>query len=68
MPCPFTWRNMFYAGPNFLFQTKNLFTYCARQKDDLHSIKLVFLPAQVFEEAVNAVKFLGWLKKLGLAK
>ena len=39
---------------------------CARQKDDLHSVKLVFVPAtKVFEEALNAVKFLCWLKIFG---
>jgi len=27
MPCPFTGPKMFWAGPNFLCQTKNLFTY-----------------------------------------
>ena len=44
-------------------------TFCARQKDDLHSVKLFFVRAQKFlEEALNAVKFLGWLKKLGLAQ
>ena len=37
-------------------------TFCARPKDDLHSVKLVF------EEALNAVKFLGWLKKIGPAQ
>ena len=26
MPCPFTGPKMFWAGPNFLCQTKNLFT------------------------------------------
>ena len=36
-------------------------TFCARQKDDLHSVELVF------EKALNAVKFLGLLKKFGLA-
>ena len=40
-------------------------TCCARQKDDLHSVKLFFVQAQVFEEALNTVKFLGWLKKFG---
>ena len=46
MPCPFTGCKMFCAGPNFLCQIKNLFTYWARQKDDLHSVKLVFVPTQ----------------------
>ena len=27
MPCPFTGSKMFWAGPNVLCQTKNLFTY-----------------------------------------
>ena len=55
MPCPFTGLKMFWAGPNFLCQTKNLFTYygshkqfCARQKDDLHSVKLFLVPAHKF--------------------
>ena len=44
-------------------------TVCARQKDDLHSVKLVFVPAQkVFDKALNAVKVLGWLKKFGPAQ
>jgi hypothetical protein len=45
-------------------------TFCARQKDDLHSVKLVFVPAhkQGFVEALNAVNFLGWLKKFGSAQ
>ena len=83
MPCPFTGPKMFWAGPNFLRQTKNLFTYCgchkhfapdqkciyilwqsqtfcARLKDDLHSVKLFFCAGtKIFEEAV---KFLVWLK------
>ena len=44
-------------------------TFCARQKDDLHSVKLFFVPGtKVFEEALNAVKCLGWLKKFGPAQ
>ena len=58
MPCPLTGLKMFWAGPNFLCQTKNILTYvlwqsqtfCARQKDDLHSVKLVFAPSQKFLE------------------
>ena len=42
-------------------------TFCARQKDDLHSVKLI-AGTKGFEEALNVVKFLGWLKKLGLAQ
>ena len=57
---------MFWAGPNFFVpdQKSNyilwqLQTFCARQKDDLHSVKLVFVQAQ---------KFLKILKIFGLAQ
>ena len=41
----------------------------ARQNDDLHSVKLFFCDGtKVFEEALNAVKFLDWLKKIGPAQ
>ena len=35
--CPFTCRKMFYAGPNFLSQPKNLtaFTGCLNAKPDV---------------------------------
>ena len=39
MPCPFTCPKMFYASPNFLCRTKNLFTYCASHKH--------FVPEQI---------------------
>ena len=77
MTCPFTGPKMFCAGPNSLCQAKNLFyllwqsqTFCAWQKDDLHSVELFFVPihTKVLEEALNAVKFLGWLKKFGPAQ
>jgi hypothetical protein len=42
-----------------LWQTQK---FCARQKDDLHSVKLVF------EEALNAVKCLGWHETFGPAQ
>ena len=43
--------------------------FCARQKDGLHSVKLVFCGStKVFEEALNAVKFLVWLKIFGPAQ
>jgi hypothetical protein len=47
----------FCVGPKFY-----LHTYCARPKDDLHSVKLFF------EEALNAIKFLEWLKTFGPAQ
>ena len=37
-------------------------TFCAKQKDNLLSVKLVFVPA------LYAVKFLGWHKRFGLAQ
>ena len=66
---------MFCAGPSFFVPDQKFIyilwqsqTFCARQKDDLHSVKLVFCAStKVFEEGLNAVKFLGWLKIFGPA-
>jgi hypothetical protein len=76
MPCPFTGPKMFWAGPNvfvpnqkFIYILWQSQTFCARQKDDLHSVKSVFCAGtKAFEEALNEVKFLGWFKKFGLAQ
>ena len=44
-------------------------TFCARQKDDLNFVKLVFYAStKGFEEALNAVKLLGWHKTFGPAQ
>ena len=57
MPCPFTGPKMFCAIPNF-FEPAQKFIYIFSE--------IVFVPAQkFFEEALNRVKFLGWLKKFG---
>ena len=72
MPCPFTGSKMFLAGPNFFCQTKNLFTYCGSHKHFEPDKKMICIllcaGTKVFEEALNAVKFLGWLKKFGPAR
>ena len=61
MPCPFTVPKIFCADPNFLSQPKTLTAFSASSN--------TFVPAQKgFEEALNAVKFLGWLKKFGSAQ
>ena len=58
MLCPFTGPKMFWAGPNILRQTKRWFAFS----------KIGFCSdTNVFEEAPNAVKFLGCLKKFGPA-
>ena len=41
MPCPFTGPKMFCAGPNFLCQTKNLFTYCGSHKHFVPDKKMI---------------------------
>ena len=41
MPCPFTGPKMFWAGPNFLCQTKNLFTYCGSHKHFVPDKKMI---------------------------
>ena len=50
---------LFWAGPNFFAQTKNLYTFCATPKDYFHSLSIIGFSAdkKVFEEALNAIKF-----------
>ena len=52
MSCPFVGPKMFWAGPIF----------CAGPKIYLHIVAVTNILA------LNAVKFLGWLKKLGPAQ
>ena len=76
MPCPFTCPKMFWAGPNFLRQTKNLFTYWGSHKHFLTDKKMICIQlncffctsTKCFEEALIAVKILSWLKKFGPAQ
>ena len=63
------WSKFFVQDQKFIFILWQSQTFCARQKDDLHSVKLFFCAGtKGFEEALNAVKFLGWLKKFGPAQ
>ena len=41
MPCPFTSPKMLWAGPNFLCQTKNLFTYCGSHRHFVLDKKMI---------------------------
>ena len=41
MPCAFTGSKMFWAGPNFLCQTKNLLTDCGSQKHFVPDKKMI---------------------------
>ena len=41
IPCPFTGLKMFWADPNFLCQTKNLFTYCGSHKHFVPDKKMI---------------------------
>ena len=75
MPCPFTGRKMFCAGPNVLCQTKNLFTYCASHNHFVPDKKMICIQwnwflcwTKAFEEALNAINFLEWLKTFGPAQ
>ena len=66
---------MFFAGPNFLCQTKNLLQYVA-VTNILGQAKRWFAFSRIgfwvgtkgFEEALNTAKFLGWPKKFGPAR
>ena len=52
----------FVSDQKFIYILCQSQTFCARTKDDLHSVK------KVFEEALNAIKFLDWLKTFGPAQ
>ena len=41
MPRPFKGPKMFWASPNFLCQTKNLFTYCGSHKHFVPDKKMI---------------------------
>jgi hypothetical protein len=56
------WSKFFVPDQKFIYILRESQTFCARQKDDLHSVKFVS------EEALKAVKFLGWLKIFGPAQ
>jgi len=55
----FTGPKMFFANPNFLSQPKNLFAYFVSHKHFVPDKKMICIQQFVFEEALNAVKFLG---------
>ena len=60
----------FVLDQKFIYILCQSQVFCARQKDDLHSVKLVFVSAQKFlkRHKLNAVNFLGWLKTFGPAQ
>ena len=50
------WSKFFVPDQKFIYILWQSQTFCARQKDDLHSVKLVFVPAQ---KVLNALPFTG---------
>ena len=75
MPCPFTGPKMLCASPNFFSQPKNLTAFSASsktfvlvQKPILQNAKHLLSGTTCLWLALNAVKFLGWLKKFGPAQ
>ena len=42
------WSKCFVSDQKFIYILCQAQTFCARQKDDLHSVKLVFVPTQKF--------------------
>ena len=69
MPCPFTGPKIFWAVPNFLCQTK-IYLQIVEVTNILCQTKIWFAFIKIgfcastkdSEEALNAVKFFGWLK------
>ena len=67
MPCLFTGPKMFCAGPNFLSHTVTNILCQTNRWFEFSKIGFC-ADTKVFEGALNAVKFLGWLKKFGPAQ
>ena len=69
MPCPFTSPKMFWAGPKIYLRTVAVTNNLCQTKRWFAFSKNGFCAGtKVFEEALDAVKFLGCLKKFGPAK
>ena len=71
MPCPFTGPKMFWAGPSFYgLDQKFIHIFWQSQTKRWFAFSKICFCAdtKVFEEALNAVKFLGWLEKFGKAQ
>ena len=49
---------------NFFYVLCQSQTFCARQKDDLHSVKLVFVPAQMFLKRPKCSQIFGLAQKM----
>ena len=53
------WSKFFVQDQKFIYVLWQSQTFCASLQNDLHSVKLVFVPVQkFFEEALNTVKHL----------
>ena len=61
------WSKLFVPDQKFIYILWQLQKFCARQKDAFSKIGFC-ASTKVFEEALNAVKFLGWLKNFGPAQ
>ena len=69
MPCPFTGPKMFCAGPKIYLHIVPVTKILCQTKRWFAISKIGFCAGtKVFEEALNAIKFLGWLKKFGQAQ
>ena len=53
----------FCARPKFIFILWQSQTFCARQKDDLHSVKLVFVPHKSFWRGTKYSQIFGLVQK-----
>ena len=70
VPCPFTGRKMFYAGPNFLSQPKNLTAFSTSSKTFVLAQQPILLHANhlFVWHKIFVDKFLVRHKKFGPAQ
>ena len=59
------WSKFFEPAQKFIYILRQSQTFCARQKDDLHSAKLFFCATtNVFDEALKCSQIFGLAKKI----
>ena len=64
---------MGWSKLKFIYRLWHLQIFSGRQRDDLHSVKLIFVPAKnifgpVKGQGMDAIQFLIWPKKIGMSQ
>ena len=64
LPRPSTGPKTFWAGPNFFGTRPKIHVHFVPHQKMISIQQIRFLYLKIFEEALNPIKFLDWLKNL----